>query len=85
MREACGFIPISREARLQDSVGSWFGENYARDCHVATHALSLTRVTPRLPSSRLSPSTRSCWYKQVDFQQWNMNLFLTFWLKNLMI
>jgi hypothetical protein len=37
---------------LMGTVWALFGRNHARDCHVITHALSLIRVTRRLPSCR---------------------------------
>jgi hypothetical protein len=48
--------------------------NHARNFHVITHALSLMRVTPRLASSQLLRATQSCWYKLVEFRQWNINI-----------
>jgi len=48
--------------------------------YMITHALSLIRDT-RLPSRRLLRAMQTCWYKQVDFQLWNINPFKIFWLK----
>ena len=37
------------------------------------------RVTPRVPSGRPLRATQSCWYILVDFQELNVNYFMTFW------
>jgi predicted DNA binding CopG/RHH family protein len=46
-------------------------------------ALSIIRVTHRLPSSSLLRVTQTCSRKQVDFQQFNINPLMMFWLKRL--
>jgi hypothetical protein len=61
----------------------WSVKSHVRDCYVIPLALSLMRVTPRLPSSRLLRATQNCWYKPVLFQEWNINCETIFWLKKL--
>ena len=58
-------------------------KNHARDYHVITPALSLIRVTPRLPSSRFLRAQLNCWYNPVDFQQPNVDPPSLLWLKSL--
>jgi len=58
-------------------------ENYARVSHVIVHVRALIRVTLGLPRSRMLRAARSCGCQRVDFWQWNTNLFMILWLKNL--
>lgn len=45
----------------------WFVENHANNYHVIMHALSLIRVTPRLPPNQTLSAAHSCWHQQVRF------------------
>jgi len=66
---------------LTGTVWWWSVENHACDSHVITCVLSLICVMPRLPSNQRLDATETCWCKQVDFQEWDVNPFMVFWLK----
>lgn len=58
-------------------------ENYARCSHVIVPVIALIRVTLGLSRSRMLRTARCCGCQRVDFRQWNTNLFMILWLKNL--
>jgi len=45
---------------LRGTAWPWFVKNHARDCYMITYALSLIRVSPWLPSSRIFSKNASC-------------------------
>jgi hypothetical protein len=45
--------------------------------------VSLIHGTPRLPSSQLMHVQQTCWYKPVDFRQWNIKPLMIYCYKNL--
>ena len=47
------------------TAGLWFVGNRANNYHVIMHAMSLIRVTPRLPPSQILRAAYSCWHQQV--------------------
>jgi hypothetical protein len=42
-------------------------KNHTNNYHVIMHALSLIRVTPRLPPSQILSAAHGCWHQQVRF------------------